>query len=173
MRDSISRSYEKRSNVTIFNIIFSLVFLSSSFRCISKATITRGAGRIFDCLKIRAFINRCSVHTEPPYRDGSRGRVQGVRTPPPSRDKLRLSNTTGILQDMAGDMYDLYSQQFTLCYWLVKSLLLRIRFYNLFTSAVSYEISLVSGAPPPKKNHGSAPALTERKFRRLALIYKF
>ena len=29
-------------------------------------------------------------------RDGSRGRVQGVRTPPP-RDDLRFSNTTGIL----------------------------------------------------------------------------
>ena len=78
-----NREYEKRSNVTIFNIIFSLVFLSSSFRCISKATITRGTGRIFDWLKIRAFINRCSVHTEPPYRDGSRGRVPGILTPTP------------------------------------------------------------------------------------------
>ena len=63
-------------------LFFSLVFLSSSFRCISKATITRGTGRIFDWLKIRAFINRCSVHTEPPYRDGSRGRVPGVLTAP-------------------------------------------------------------------------------------------
>ena len=31
------------------------------------------------------------------YRGGSRGKVQGVRTPPP-RDDLRFSNTTGILQ---------------------------------------------------------------------------
>ena len=31
------------------------------------------------------------------YRGGSRGRVQGVRTPLP-RDDLRFSNTTGILQ---------------------------------------------------------------------------
>ena len=30
-------------------------------------------------------------------RGGSRGRVQGVRTPPPW-DDLRFSNTTGILQ---------------------------------------------------------------------------
>ena len=30
-----------------------------------------------------------------PHRGGSRGRVQGVRTPPPD---LRFSNTTGILQ---------------------------------------------------------------------------
>ena len=30
-------------------------------------------------------------------KGGSRGRVQGVRTPPP-RDDLRFSNTTGILQ---------------------------------------------------------------------------
>ena len=33
------------------------------------------------------------------HRGGSRGRVQGVRTsPPPPRDDLRFSNTTGILQ---------------------------------------------------------------------------
>ena len=31
-------------------------------------------------------------------RGGSRGRVQGVRTPPPARDEQRFSNTTGILQ---------------------------------------------------------------------------
>ena len=31
-------------------------------------------------------------------RGGSRGRVQGVRIPPPHRDDLRFSNTTGILQ---------------------------------------------------------------------------
>ena len=31
------------------------------------------------------------------FRGGSRGRVQGVRIPPP-RDDLRFSNTTGILQ---------------------------------------------------------------------------
>ena len=31
-------------------------------------------------------------------RGGSRGRVQGVRTPPSPRDDLRFSNTTGILQ---------------------------------------------------------------------------
>ena len=31
-------------------------------------------------------------------RGGSRGRVQGVRTPPPPRDDLLFSNTTGILQ---------------------------------------------------------------------------
>ena len=31
-------------------------------------------------------------------RGGSRGRVQGVHTPPPPRYDLRFSNTTGILQ---------------------------------------------------------------------------
>ena len=32
------------------------------------------------------------------HRGGSRGRVQGVCAPPPPRDDLRFSNTTGILQ---------------------------------------------------------------------------
>ena len=36
--------------------------------------------------------------------------------------------------------FDMYSQQFTLCYCLVESLLLRIRFLNLFTSPVNYAI---------------------------------
>ena len=31
------------------------------------------------------------------HRGGSRGRVQGVRTPPPPWDDLQFSNTTGIL----------------------------------------------------------------------------
>ena len=127
LRDSISRSYEKRSNVTIFNIIFSLVFLSSSFKCISKATITRGTGRIFDWLKIRAFINRCSVHTEPPYRDGSRGRVPGVLTPPSEM------NCSFLIQLVFCKIWPeicmiciLSSSHYVYC--LVKSLRLRIRF---------------------------------------------
>ena len=36
--------------------------------------------------------------------------------------------------------FEMYFQQFTLCYCLVKSLLLHIRFWNLFTSPVSYTI---------------------------------
>ena len=32
------------------------------------------------------------------HRGRSRGRVHEVRTPPPPRDDLRFSNTTGILQ---------------------------------------------------------------------------
>ena len=47
--------------------------------------------------------------------------------------------------------FDMYSQQFTLCYFLVKSPLLRIRFKNFLRH------QSVSGAPPPKKNPGSAP----------------
>ena len=41
--------------------------------------------------------------------------------PPPPRDDLRLSAKYA-------DMYDKYSLQFTLCYYIDKSLLLRIRF---------------------------------------------
>ena len=41
---------------------------------------------------------RAKENQRPP-RGGSRGRVQGVRTlPPPPRDDLRFSNTTGIPQ---------------------------------------------------------------------------
>ena len=56
------QGHTKSALMSLFStlLFFSLVFLSSSFRCISKATITRGTGRIFDWLKIRAFINRCS-----------------------------------------------------------------------------------------------------------------
>ena len=38
-----------------------------------------------------------AIHQVHISRGGSRGRVQGVHTPPP-RDDLRFSNTTGILQ---------------------------------------------------------------------------
>ena len=64
------------------------------------------------------------------FRDGSRGRG-GVR------DDLQVLNTTGTLQNMQICnafsavhimLYVTHSQKFTLCYCLVKSLLLRIRF---------------------------------------------
>ena len=64
------------------------------------------------------------------YRGGSRGRVQGVRTPP--WDDLRLSNTTGILQKKCG-------------------LLVLVT-------------PFLSGASPPKKNPGSAPAERQQKL---------
>ena len=59
-------------------------------------------------------------------RGGSRGRVQGVR-PPPSRDDLRFSNTTGILQKKK-------------TIWFI-----------------GVEVEQETSAPPPKKNPGSAP----------------
>ena len=63
-----------------------------------------------------------------PFRGGSRGRVQGVRTLP--RDYLRFSHTTGILQKKKKTM------------WFI-----------------GVEVEQETGAPPPKKNPGSAPAL--------------
>ena len=59
--------------------------------------------------------------------------VQGWVHLPPPRDDLGFSNTWYIFSNnwysaKYGDMYDMYSQQFTLCYRLVKSLLLRICF---------------------------------------------
>ena len=61
-------------------------------------------------------------------RGGSRGRVQGVRTPPPPPwDDLRFSNTTGILQK---------------------------KNYVVYPGA---EVEQQTSAPPPKKNPGFAP----------------
>ena len=45
--------------------------------------------------------------------------------------------------------FEMYFQQFTTCYCLAKSLLIRIRFWNLFTSPVSY--SFVVHTPPLRK----------------------
>ena len=67
----------------------------------------------------------------PSNRGGSRGRVQGVRTPPPRMTCGRfLINTVQSLDrhSKSALSFDMYSQQFTLCYFLVKSPLLRIRF---------------------------------------------
>ena len=59
---------------------------------------------------------------ESKIRGGSRGRVQGVRTPPRSRDDLRFSNTTGILRKKK-------------TMWFV-----------------GVEVEQETSAPPPKKN---------------------
>ena len=60
-------------------------------------------------------------------RGGSKGRVQGVRTPPPW-DGLRFSNTTGILPPPQKTM------------WFI-----------------GVEVEQETSAPPPKKDPGSAP----------------
>ena len=60
-------------------------------------------------------------------RGGSRGRVHGVRTPPPPpRDDLRFSNTTSI------------QQKKPMCF-------------------IGVEVEQETSAPPPKKSPGSAP----------------
>ena len=63
-------------------------------------------------------------------RGRSRGRVQGVRTPPGMTCGRFLINTVQSLDrhTKSAVSFDMYSQQFTLCYFLVKSPLLRIRF---------------------------------------------
>ena len=65
--------------------------------------------------------------TKKPYRGGSRGRVQGVRTLPPPWDDLPFSNTTGILQKKK-------------TMWFI-----------------GVEVEQETSAPPPKKIPGSAP----------------
>ena len=62
------------------------------------------------------------------HRGRSRGRVQGVHTPPSPWDDLRFSNTTGILQKKK-------------TMWFI-----------------GVEVEQETSAPPtPKKNPGSAP----------------
>ena len=65
------------------------------------------------------------------HRGRSRGRVQGVRTPPPPWDDLRFSNTTGILREKKKTM------------WFIGD-----------------EVEQETSAPPAKKNPGSAPVDT-------------
>ena len=68
-------------------------------------------------------------------RSGSRGRVQGVRTPPPAPlNDLRFSNTTGILQK---------KNKKTM--WFI-----------------GVEVEQETSAPPPKKNPGSAPVMESK-----------
>ena len=76
-------------------------------------------------------------------RGGSRGRVQGVRTPPPW-DDLRFSNTTGILPKKKKTMWFL-----------------------------GVEVEQETSVPPPKKNPGSAPvrSLLPTCLRNLCWIF--
>ena len=79
---------------------------------------------------------------------------RGCAPPPPGMTCGRfLINTVQSLDrhTKSAVSFDMYSQQFTLCYFLVKSPLLRIRFKNFLRH------QSVSGAPPPKKNPGPAP----------------
>ena len=64
------------------------------------------------------------IKTAPHSRGGSRGRVQGVTC------GRFLINTVQSLDrhTKSALSFDMNSQQLTLCYFLVKSLLLRIRF---------------------------------------------
>ena len=66
----------------------------------------------------------------PEGRGGSRRMVQWVRTPPPPMTYGFLINTVQSLHShtKSAVSFDMYSQRFTLCYFLVKSPLLRIRF---------------------------------------------
>ena len=61
--------------------------------------------------------------TEPKFQRTSPSRHFANSPPPPPPDDLWFSNTTGIPQNMQICMICLYSQQFTLCYCLVKSFL--------------------------------------------------
>ena len=78
-----------------------------------------------------------------------------MRTPPPPGMTCGrfLINTVQSLDrhTKSALSFDMYSQQFTLCYFPVKSPLLRIRSQNFLRHRS------VSGAPPPEKNPGSAP----------------
>ena len=83
---------------------------------------------------------------------GSRGRVQGLPPPPPRSDDLRLSNTTGIPQNMQICMIYVYSQQFTFSshYVIAKSKAFVEIAFKICLRHQSVLLFL-SGAPPLKK----------------------
>ena len=83
---------------------------------------------------------RCSF-----LRGGSRGRVQGVRTPPPPGMTCGrfLINTVQSLDrhTKSAPSFDMYSQQFTLYYFLVKSpLLFAFKFFDVFSELVVHPL---------------------------------
>ena len=74
--------------------------------------------------------------------------------PPPPTNDLQFSNITGILQIyIVHYMYDMYSQQLTLCYCIVKAFF--FRFANKNCLRHQSVTPFLNGAAPPKKNLGS------------------
>ena len=84
-----------------------------------------------------------------------KGRMRGCTLPPPpSTNDLLFSNITGILQIyIVHYMYDMYSQQLTLCYCIVKAFF--FRFANKNCLRHQSVMPFLNGAAPPKKNLGS------------------
>ena len=81
-------------------------------------------------------------------RGGSRGRVQGVHTPPPPLDDLRFSNTTGSLcTDVSSSLRKKSGEGTT-------GILPKKKKTMWF---IGVEVEQETIAPPPKKNPGSAP----------------
>ena len=90
------------------------------------------------------FDSKPSCHTES-YgfwnRGGSRGRVQGTHLPPPPRDDLRFSNTTGILQKKE-------------TMWLI-----------------GVEVEQETSATRPKINRGSAPVEVDETTEQFTSVF--
>ena len=101
-----------------------------------------------------------SVHTnqdifKTAYMGGSRGRVQGVLTPPPPRDDLWLPNT--VIQNLLYRLiYILSSSRYFIAWSKV--------FFFVFDVIICLRHQSVtpflSGALPPKKNPESAPGIS-------------
>ena len=87
---------------------------------------------------------------------GSRGGCGSAHcpSPHPPTNNLQFSNITGILQIyIVHYMYDMYSQQLTLCYCIVKAFF--FRFANKNCLRHQSVTPFLNGAAPPKKNLGS------------------
>ena len=69
----------------------------------------KGSGSGSSCSNVDSAIHWINHYR----RGGSRGRVQGVRTPPSPWDDLRFSNTTGILQKQNYVVYWCWGEQET------------------------------------------------------------
>ena len=108
------------------------IWLAAVIQLNLSTTATLGTEKSNHCREVYTRVNVWTVRQESDScsRGGSRGRVQGVRTPPGMTCGRFLINTVQSLDrhTKSALSFDMYSQQFTLCYFLVKSPLLRIRF---------------------------------------------
>ena len=80
-------------------------FFSNIFKGVKHRFFVKCKSISINSVKCALQIIQICCGKEYTNRGGSRGRLQGVHTPPPPRDDLRFSNATGILQKKNYEVY--------------------------------------------------------------------